>query len=93
MKYTYTPNVEVSCIKCTLIPNELQRFDLHFRTVVRLGELNLETPTDCEGGICADPPQDFSPADIILHPDFNIRTRVSDDIALIRLDRKVRMNG
>ncbi|KAK4318539.1 hypothetical protein Pmani_010450 [Petrolisthes manimaculis] len=64
-------------------------------TVVRLGELDLETERDCDSDItmnCASLPQDFAPAEVILHPDFETRGQVSDDIALIRLDRKAELN-
>ncbi|KAK3886378.1 hypothetical protein Pcinc_009481 [Petrolisthes cinctipes] len=62
-------------------------------TVVRLGELNLDTAVDCEDGVCAQPHQDFNPVDIVIHPDFDTRAQVSDDIALIKLDRKVKLNN
>lgn len=65
------------------------------RTVVRLGELNLETEKDCDSGnkVCSPPPQDFTPAEVILHPDFDTRSEVSDDVALIRLNRKAEINS
>lgn len=66
------------------------------RTVVRLGEHNLETEKDCENNIsnvCSPPPQDFTPAEVILHPDFDTRSEVSDDIALIRLNRKAELSS
>ncbi|KAK3886562.1 hypothetical protein Pcinc_009288 [Petrolisthes cinctipes] len=62
-------------------------------TVVRLGEHHLGTEPDCEGVQCAPPPQNFSPADVIIHPDFDTRVSISDDIALIRLDRKVKLSA
>lgn len=66
---------------------------LLIRTVVRLGEHHLETDPDCQGLQCAPPTQNFTPTDIIIHPDFDTRVSVSDDIALIRLDRKVKLGG
>nr|AUW64506.2 serine protease 5 [Scylla paramamosain] len=66
-------------------------------TVIRLGEHNLSTEIDCEsrGGrrTCAPPHQTFSPVEIIRHSDFNTRGTVSDDIALIRLDKEVEFNA
>ncbi|XP_045136644.1 phenoloxidase-activating factor 1-like isoform X2 [Portunus trituberculatus] len=66
-------------------------------TVIRLGEHNLSTEIDCEsrGGrrTCAPPHQTFTPVEIIRHSDFNSRGTVSDDIALIRLDKEVEFNA
>lgn len=61
-------------------------------TVVRLGEHNISTELDCtmsDEGVkrCSPRHEDFTPVDIIPHPTFNSRGSVSDDIALIRLDR------
>lgn len=62
-------------------------------TIVRLGENNLETPEDCRGfganRICAPAVLDFSPEEVVRHELFNTRGSVSDDVALIRLDRPV----
>lgn len=60
---------------------------------MRLGEHNLATERDCDGPICAAPPQDFTPSEVILHPNYKTRNVLSDDIALIRLDRKANLNG
>lgn len=62
--------------------------------IVRLGEWDLTTSEDCETAnsgekYCAPPVQDFEPEEIIAHPSYNTRTRFSDDIALIRLNRKI----
>lgn len=58
---------------------------------VRLGELNTATDPDCpsaNGHGCAPSPQNFVPEEIIVHQTFNARGPVSDDIALIRLNKK-----
>lgn len=66
-------------------------------SVIRLGEHNLGTNQDCEnrqsGRVCAPVHQDFTAEQIIRHPSFNSRGTVSDDIALIRLDRPAQLNG
>ncbi|KAG0720645.1 Phenoloxidase-activating factor 1 [Chionoecetes opilio] len=64
---------------------------------LRLGEHNTATNPDCPGASivnlpCADAPQDAFPEDIIIHTTFHERGPVSDDIALIRLDRKVTLS-
>ncbi|KAK4321779.1 hypothetical protein Pmani_007407 [Petrolisthes manimaculis] len=73
--------------------------------VVRLGEYDLSSVEDCSGhGLeislghgsrvtCAAPTQDFTPEQVILHPDFDTWTQLSDDIALIRLNKKATLNG
>ncbi|KAK4306449.1 hypothetical protein Pmani_021726 [Petrolisthes manimaculis] len=61
--------------------------------VVRLGEYDVSSVEDCFELTCAPAPQDFTPEQIILHPDFDTRTEVSDDIALIRLNKKATLNG
>lgn len=66
---------------------------LIYREVVRLGEHNLATERDCEGSTCAAPHQDFTPSEIILHSKYKTRNVLSDDIALIRLDRKAILNS
>ncbi|XP_066969924.1 phenoloxidase-activating factor 3-like [Macrobrachium rosenbergii] len=64
---------------------------------IRLGEHNLQTVPDCnENRNCAPRHQSFkvaSRSQIISHPNFDTRTPVSDDIALIRLDRKATLNN
>jgi len=58
---------------------------------VRLGEHNLNTVQDCDptGTDCAGPVQDFSPEQVISHDDYSKPQRFWNDIALIRLNRKV----
>ncbi|KAK8386058.1 hypothetical protein O3P69_010645 [Scylla paramamosain] len=60
--------------------------------VVRLGEHNVATKIDCtdDTGMCS-PPQDFTPEESFTHEDFHVRSLVSDDIALVRLDRKAHL--
>lgn len=68
-----------------------------FSTVVRLGEHNLTSEIDCDNRsgrrICAPRYQDFVPVEVTQHPSFNVRDTMSDDIALIRLDRDVDFNS
>lgn len=61
---------------------------------IRLGEHNLQTDPDCvtteTGQICADSMQSFKPAEIVAHPEYIVGSKEQyNDIALIRLDRKV----
>ncbi|MPC19144.1 Serine protease easter [Portunus trituberculatus] len=65
---------------------------------VRLGEHVISTNPDCLKDPklpipCALSPQDFTPQQVIIHKDFSRRIRLSDDIALIRLDRKATLGG
>ncbi|XP_063593938.1 phenoloxidase-activating factor 1-like [Penaeus indicus] len=64
-------------------------------TAVRLGEHDFSKTKDCNSaGInCLPPVQDFTPEQVILHPSFNKRAPESDDIALIRLNRRVQFNA
>ncbi|XP_062546460.1 serine protease grass-like [Armigeres subalbatus] len=59
-------------------------------TSVRLGENNIYQKKDCitTGAYkeCADPPQDITVMDVILHPKYSNRFKVND-IALLRLKR------
>ncbi|XP_077299761.1 CLIP domain-containing serine protease B8-like [Arctopsyche grandis] len=57
-------------------------------TTVRLGELDDRNDTDCSGTDCGDPPQDFSPEQVLVHPTYN-NPRLSNDIALVRLTTPV----
>ncbi|XP_053649207.2 phenoloxidase-activating factor 3-like [Cherax quadricarinatus] len=62
---------------------------------IRLGEHDLSKEVDCvvEGGEkCAPQPQKFTPSKVTVHPDFNKRGLVSDDIAVIKLDRPVKVS-
>lgn len=67
------------------------------RGVVRFGELNLESAIDCESAegeekVCADPPVDV-PVDITVpHENYNSKT-LENDIALVKLRRKVTFTG
>ncbi|XP_068244240.1 phenoloxidase-activating factor 1-like [Palaemon carinicauda] len=60
---------------------------------IRLGEHNLDTDPDCTDAECPSH-QAFkiTRSQIISHPNYDTRTPFSDDIALIRLDRKVTIN-
>ncbi|KAK7072516.1 putative peptidase S1 [Halocaridina rubra] len=66
--------------------------------VIGLGDWDLKTTVDCqvtESGhrLCSPPSQNFTYEEIIVHPQYNTRTTYSDDIALIRLSRKVDLSG
>lgn len=61
---------------------------------VRLGEHDLRTERDCEsfpnlGQLCSEPVVDVGVEESIPHPDFDKRFNISDDIALLRLERNV----
>ena len=59
---------------------------------IRLGEHNINTNPDCENGHCAEPAQDFLPAQIIVHKKYG-DPAFKNDIAIIRLNKPVRYNG
>ena len=50
------------------------------------------TNPDCENDMCADPVQDYKPAEIITHDSYG-KPLFKNDIALIRLDRPVKFTG
>jgi hypothetical protein len=58
---------------------------------VRLGEHNTLTDPDCEKDRCAEPVQDFLPALITVHWNYD-KPKTRNDIALIRLDKPVTYN-
>ena len=64
---------------------------------VRVGEYDLaseEGEQDCDqDGWCAPLPQDFTPTQILVHPQYNRPTKFQNDIAVIKLDRDVIVNG
>ncbi|KAK8718536.1 hypothetical protein OTU49_014673, partial [Cherax quadricarinatus] len=68
------------------------------RVLIRLGEHNLATVKDCEsnsvtsGQLCAEPVQDFAPAALYKNHNFNTRLFSSDDISLIKLEKKATLN-
>ena len=37
--------------------------------------------------------QDFSPVDVIIHPEYNKPSRFQNDIAVVKLDRDIEING
>lgn len=71
--------------------NSIKLFDCS-RSVVRLGEHNMETEIDCDGDLCAPQPQDIEPSKIIIHEKYN-SPLFKHDIALIRLSAQVQLNG
>lgn len=62
---------------------------------VRIGEHTFNQNPDCAFGKCAPPPQDISVESIIQHPsyDFNCSGSKCNDIALLRLSRKVNLSS
>lgn len=62
---------------------------------MRLGEWNTMEDPDCDiETICADPPIDVTPEEIICHPQYSDESRNKlHDIALIRLSRDVQFTG
>ncbi|XP_018013677.1 phenoloxidase-activating factor 1 [Hyalella azteca] len=58
-------------------------------TVVRLGEHNLVKNPDCSSSFCAPEPLDFGISSVIRHPSFNTRGALSDDVAVLKLDKTV----
>ncbi|XP_068244024.1 phenoloxidase-activating factor 1-like [Palaemon carinicauda] len=66
--------------------------------VIGLGDWDLKQfGKDCQatlnGTICADPSVNVTHEEIIIHPTYNKRGYESDDIALIRLSRKIDISG
>lgn len=68
---------------------------------MRIGEHNVETPTDCdthpdyitkeETKVCADPPQDLAIEESVPHPKYDAKN-IINDIGLIRLRRNIDLN-
>ena len=59
-----------------------------------MGEYDLGLEEDCDKyGYCAPPPQDFSPVEVIIHQQYNKPNKFQHDIAIIKLDRDVHVNG
>ncbi|RZC35780.1 serine protease easter-like, partial [Asbolus verrucosus] len=54
--------------------------------LIRLGEHDVRTRTDCEQDKCAPAVQDFAPKEVIVHKNYQ-NPAMRNDIALIRLDR------
>ncbi|XP_068244022.1 phenoloxidase-activating factor 1-like [Palaemon carinicauda] len=66
--------------------------------VIGLGDWDLKQfGKDCQatltGNICADPSVNVTHEEIIIHPNYTKRGFQSDDIALIRLSRKIDISG
>ncbi|XP_018025359.1 phenoloxidase-activating factor 3 [Hyalella azteca] len=75
----------LTAAQCT-VPTMTNFFDL---TVVRLGEHNLVKNPDCSSSFCAPEPLDFGISSVIRHPSFNTRGALSDDVAVLKLDKTV----
>lgn len=56
--------------------------------MVRLGEWNVDTISDCIRNQCNPAPLDLNIEEVIIHPSYNKQNR-HDDIALLRLSQKV----
>ena len=65
----------------------------NFRARIDLGDWNIKTEEDCYRGRCIKSVVSRQPEEILIHTDFNQRSRYSDDIALIRLDTPVEYTG
>ena len=69
------------------------------RATVRLGENDILNDTDCSviAGVvvCAPPAVDVGVEETVSHPDFSMEgsNRLQNDIALVRLDRRVKFTG
>ena len=70
-----------------------QPFSFH-RTKIRLGEHEITNPgKDCDiKGICNAGSQDFDIEKITIHPEYNSPNTFQNDIAIVKLDRKVSQN-
>ncbi|XP_063698021.1 CLIP domain-containing serine protease B4-like [Culicoides brevitarsis] len=60
--------------------------------LVRLGEWDTSTTHDCDYDGCADPVQDISIRQIIIHPEYNKNGSNHHDIALLRLTRPAKLS-
>ena len=58
-----------------------------------LGEHDIFSDRDCQENRCSDPVQIHDVDSITVHPSFNNRQTVNDDIALIRLKKKITFTG
>ncbi|XP_066990757.1 serine protease easter-like [Macrobrachium rosenbergii] len=58
----------------------------------RVGEHNIREEQDCEFGVCAPPPQDIPVERTIVHPSYGSPCSECNDIALLRLSRKVTLD-
>ena len=68
---------------------------LFYRAKIRLGEHEISNPgQDCDiKGICNAGSQDFDIEKVIIHPEYNSPNTFQNDIAIVKLDRKVSLNG
>lgn len=53
---------------------------------MKLGEHSLETEIDCEGNVCADPPQVIYPETIIVPKEYN-GEHLKHDLAIVKLSK------
>lgn len=75
------------CFMFNIIQMDWWNILIKNRATVRLGEMDERSNPDCEGDVCADEPQDFTPLVIIAHRNYNV-PKYKNDIGLIRLDRE-----
>ena len=68
---------------------------LFYRTKIRLGEHEISNRgIDCDiKNVCNEGSQDFDIEKIIIHPEYNSPNTFQNDIAIVKLDRKVSQNG
>ena len=65
-----------------------------FRPVlVKFGEYDVTRHRDCKNGVCMDPPQIIRGNRIIIHPKCLPEPKWKNDIALIELSEKPKLNG
>ena len=70
---------------------------MNFRFQIRLGESDVTTDPDCEtfvtGKHCGNPVKIYEVEEIIQHPQYDIKSRYSHDVALIRLNDTIKFTG
>ena len=63
------------------------------RSSVAVGEWNLSTDPDCVQGVCAERVMRTTVDKAHIHPHYNGEFRLANDIALLRLRRRIAFNG
>ena len=70
---------------------------MFYRSEIRLGEWDLSKNPDCEKVNnrikCADAHFTVYPETVVIHKNYSRRARLSDDIALVRVDRTIPFTG
>ena len=62
-------------------------------SVIRVGEWDLDQDIDCEGSVCAPPPQDIEVEEVIFHENYGKPKAFQNDIAVIKLKKNVTENA